>query len=190
MLVEDLLGKHSEVGTRELTVIKKSCAQFLKESAGLPLYKLLPSSYGNFHRVKVRQQKRNNTIAEAFNRAFGKDFYNLHQRSIFTYAAAPTDIAEGTEPFYVFPTDGYKFLYSKEVTNSTNDYKTVMNTLIEQFDNDKAVELITDVLKYTYVSDNLVEGIISDSEIIFYGVPSFYAIRVSAHPAYGTLFQR
>lgn len=187
MLIEDIIGTSVGLGVREIQTIKAECSQFLKESAGLPLLKSLPTSYNNFHKVKVRLQKRKDDVAEAFDKAFGNQFVNLRQRAVFAYPSTPP-INEGTEPFYVFPINGYKFLYSKEVTNSSSDYKRVIDTLFEQFDDSqKATEIVTDLLKYTYSTDNLHEGIVSDSEVILYGIPFYYAIRVSACQGYGKL---
>lgn len=190
MLVQELLGEPSGVGSRELTTLKAKCSQFLRESAMLPLYRLLPKTYGDFHRVKVRQKSGDDKISEVFNRAFGTQFHNLRQRAIFASGTEPV-VTETAEPFYVFPIDGYKFLYSKEVTNSNSDYKQVIDSLFEQFeDNNKVIEIVTDVLKYTYVRENLAEGIVSDSEIILYGIPYYYAVRAATVPAYGKLFVR
>ncbi len=185
MLIEDLLGKASSLGTREIQKIRTECSQFLQQSGQLPVYKPLPTTYNDFHKVKVRFHKKQTAVVEAFNKAF-TDYYNMRQRAIFAYGQCPS-LSEGTEPFYVFPINGFKFLYSKEVKNSSADYQHVIDTLFEQFeDNTRAIEIVRDLLKYTYLRENLYEGIMSDSEIIFYGVPFYYAVRESAFP-YGKL---
>jgi len=190
MLIQELFGETSKFGSREINTLKAKCTQFLHESAALPLYKLLPKTYGDFHRVKVRQKHVEDEVSEAFNRALGEQFRNLRQRAIFASGVQPTP-TDDTEPFYVFPVDGYKFLYSKEVKDSNNDYKLVIGTLFEQLeDNTKVIEIVTDVLKYTYVRENLAEGIVSDSEIILYGIPCYYAVRVAKVPPYGKLFPK
>lgn len=187
MIIEDLIGSSVGIGVKEVQTIKADCSQFLKESAGLPLLKALPTAYFNFHKVKVRLQKRKDSVNEVFERAFGSTFVNLRQRAIFTYPAAPA-ITETTEPFYVFPVNGYKYLYSKEVTNSSNDYKRVVDTLFEQFeDQQQASDIVTDLLKYTYSATSLHEGIVSNSEIILYGIPFYYAVRASACQGYTSL---
>ena len=190
MLVQELLGDTEGFGAREINTLKTKCAQYLRESAGLPLYRSLPKTYTDFHRVKVRRKHVDDEVSEVFNRAFGTQFHDLRQRAIFASSAEPA-ITEDAEPFYVFPVDGYKFMYSKEVTNSNSDYKQVIDSLFEQFeDNNKVIEIVTDVLKYTYVRERLAEGIMSDSEIIFYGVPFYYAVRVGVVPPYGKLLAR
>jgi hypothetical protein len=187
MIIEDLIGSSAGLGVREVQTIKAECSQFLKESAGLPLLRSLPQTYYNFHKVKVRLQKRRDSVTDVFERAFGSTFVNLRQRAIFTYPRTP-ELTENTEPFYVFPINGYKFLYSKEVTNSSSDYKRVVDTLFQQFeDQQQASDIVTELLKYTYSSTSLHEGIVSDSEIILYGIPFYYAVRASACQGYGPL---
>lgn len=179
MLIEDLLGKNIILGQDQVQTIKEHCSQFLRESAGLPLFKSLPAAYNDFHRVKVRLQKRRDHIAEVFDKAFGDKCANIRQRAIFASSVAPL-LKEDTDSFYVFPINGYKFLYSKEVTNSSNNYQAVMATMLEQFeDTSGAIDMVTDLLKYTYSSSNICEGISSDSEIILYGIPYYYAVRSS-----------
>lgn len=187
MLIEDLIGQSVGVGVQEIQAIRTNCSQFLAESASMPLYKSLPSTYYNFHKVKVRLQKRKDEVSDVFEQAFGQNFANFRQRAVFAYPNAP-QVTEGTDSFYIFPVNGYKFLYSKEVTNSSNDYKTVIDTLFEQFeDQTQASDIVTDLLKYTYSSVNLREGIACDSEIIVYGIPFYYAVRTTACEDYHSL---
>lgn len=190
MLIEDIIGTNVNLGSRELATIKTECSQFLKESAGLPLLKPLPLAYNTLHRVKVRLHKRTDTLGEVFNRAFEERFNKLRQRAIFTYASAP-QLTEDQETYYVFPTNGYKYLYSKEVTNSSADYKKVIDTLSESFDDSAtASDIVTDLLKFTYTSDKLYEGIAASAEVILYGIPYYYAVKVSATNGYTQLLDQ
>lgn len=186
MLINEILDSSNNTIIHELNTVRKTCSQFLTDSHGSPLYKLLPKTYKDVHRVKVRQQKYNNELAEAFNKAFEETFRNIRQRAIFAAPTKPIQTEE-MEPFYVFPLNGYKFLYCKEVKNSNADYQQVMNILVEQFNNDEAINLITDILKYTYVQTDLNEGIVSGSEIILYGIPAYYAVRVSSISNYNKI---
>lgn len=187
MLIEDLIGSSLGLGIREVQTIKAECSQFLHETGGLPLLKALPLTYANFHKVKVRLQKRRDSVTDVFERAFGAEFSNLRQRAVFAYPTAPL-LTEETDSFYVFPVNGYKYLYSTEVTNSSSDYRRVVDTLFEQFDSEaQASEVVADLLKYTYASANLREGIQSEAEIILYGIPYYYAVRVTACHDYSSL---
>ena len=185
MLIEDLLGKPTSLASHERYILKTNCSQFIEESIGNPLFKSLPTSYGNFHRVKARLQKRKNELTEVYNKAFNHT--NIRQRAVFAYASPPP-IIEDTDSFYVFPINGYKFLYCKEVIDSNSDYKRVVDTLFEQFnDTSKATEIITDLLKYTYLTENLHEGIVAKAEIILYNIPKYYAVRVNPNQEYSEI---
>jgi hypothetical protein len=187
MLIEDLIGSSLGLGIREVQTIKAECSQFLSETVGLPLIKALPIAYANFHKVKVRLQKRRDSVTDVFERAFGAEFSNLRQRAVFAYPTVPL-LSEQNDAFYVFPVNGYKYLYSKEVTNSSSDYRRVVDTLFEQFDDEaQASEVVADLLKYTYASANLREGIEAEAEIILYSIPYYYAVRVSACQDYPSL---
>jgi len=180
MRIEDVLGYDEDI-RRAAKILTQQCSQFLKETCGVPLLKSLPPYPDLLQKIKVRH-KREDTVAEAFNKAFST---NIRQRAIFTYTKSP--VVEGCEPSYIFPINGYKYLYSHEVRNSSVDYQDVLNTLFENLNGDKAVEIVTDLVKYTYVRENLIEGILSESEIIFYGIPYFYAVRVRGCPDYRKL---
>lgn len=187
MLIQDLIGSGVGLGVREVQTIKRECAQFLKETAGIPLLKPLPVAYPNFHKVKVRLQKKRDSVTDVFERAFGNEFSNLRQRAVFAYPEAQV-VSEGYEQYYVFPIDGYRYLYSREVTNSGAEYRHVVDTLFESFDDaSKASEVVADLLKYTYASDDLLEGIRANAEIILYGIPFYYAVKQSACNGYDAL---
>lgn len=185
MLVEDILDAHAF--SKDIYTIRTECSQFIQESFGLPVYRSLPSAYSSFHRVKVRQHKRSDNVSEAFNAAFRNEFYNIVPRGIFTQSVM-MEHAEQTEPFYIFPINGYKYIYSKGVQNSNINFRDVMETLAHNTND--AFDITTDLIKYTYSKTRLVEGITTDSEIIFYGVPYFYAVRVDAVDSYTKLINR
>jgi len=169
--------------TKEIEVLKKECGQFLSESEGNPLLKNLSISIHSFHKVKVRKRK-NDTgeFTQTFNEAFESKHPGLRQRAIFANGLSSFRpvLDEKTQPCYIFPIDGYKFMYSREVENSGHEYKQVFETLFEQFGEEKGNEVLTDLLRFTYTSENLSEGIESGSEIIIYGIPYFYAYDVSS----------
>lgn len=181
MLVGDLLKENNSL-TECYNIIRTECSQFLSESQGLPLYKALPSHYSDFQKVKVRFKRHENIVENTFNQAF--ETPKLAQRAVFAYSNIPT-IMENTDLFYVFPINKYKFLYSKEVTNSNSEYKQVIDVMLEAFDSiDKATEIVSDLLKYTYSTTNLYEGLLAQSEVILYGIPYYYAIRANQRPKY------
>ena len=160
------------------------CGQFIAESNGLPLYRNLPIEGLYARRVKVRQRKAEGDLVEVFNAAFEDKTRNLFQRAVFA-TTEPGQVTETTEPFYIFPFNGFKFLYCTEVSRTKADFQTAIDTLLEQFDDqDEAVDVLKELLAMSYVDENLAEGIEKGSEIIIYNTPSFLAIRCSAVDSY------
>ena len=178
MRIKDLIYNQN-IGNLEL--IKRRCDQFLEESGGFPLVKQLPHTYEDFQKVKVRKRKHSNTFSSTFNGAFKDELYDLRERAIFANGLInyEHEIQESFDLFYVFPINGYKFLYSKEVENSTENYKQVFESIFDQLSEESAKDVFTDLLRFSYLSENLAEGISSNAEIIMYGIPYYYAIRES-----------
>lgn len=172
MLLNEVI--HGEI--KPTHPIGKECSVFLNESQGQPILKNLPSNYEDFHKVKLRQRKKRDEFYKTFNEVFD-DVPNLRQRSI-TVNGETTFCAENgkMEPFFIFPIDGYKFMYSLEVTNSKQDYKDAFEKIVETFQD---TEIVQDLLKYTYTTKNLIEGIERGSEIIIYNIPYCYAVRAN-----------
>lgn len=172
----------------QLLDISSACSGFVQESGGLPLFKTLPSAYANVQKVKVRQQRRIDVVDQVFNEAFSAEFKNLRQRAIISHSSPPQQIPEGLDLFYILPPNGFKFIYSKEVTDSSYEYKKVIDTIFEHVDSiDAAAGIVTDMLKYTYTNDALHEGISAKAEIIIYNVPYYFAVRASYCPDYSTI---
>lgn len=157
------------------------CSEFLMESEGQPLLKNLPTDRDGFLKVKVRHQRNRNTdtFIENFNNAFADERSRLLHRSVVAHgesAFVPSTNAK-LEPFYIFPVDGFRYMYNPS-TASTTQYKETFDKLITNV-GDSAPELFQKLLKYDYVFDKLSEGIVGGSEIIFYGIPYYFALRKS-----------
>lgn len=169
--------------SNEILLLRAKCAQFFIEAKGQPIFKNLSIEYNDFDKVKVRKRKgESGDFTETFNEAFETQHPGLRQRAIFGNGSSSFQASNDgkTEPFYIFPIDGYKFMYSREVENSKQEYKQVFDTLFEEFGEEKGNEVITDLLRFTYTNINLNEGIQSGSELIIYGIPYFYAIRANS----------
>jgi len=186
MLFEDIYSS-AGLSATQLQPIVKHCSQFLEEAGNFPLLKNLSDGYPDVHRVKVRQMKPQEIISDSYNRAFGEDFRNLRERAVFAspnYSAAQI----GQEPYYIFPVNGYKYLYSKEVLNSSVAYQKVINLLMEDADDSaQAIDTFSSLLKFTYCSSNLSEGMSVGAEIILYHIPHFYAVKASSVKGYDRL---
>ncbi len=63
----------------------------------------------------------------------------------------------------------------------------VFDSIFEQYGEKEGCALIADVLKFSYTTHHLQEGILHGSEIILYGIPFYYALRASVVESYDTL---
>ena len=163
-----------------LPTIEKECSEFLSASKGFPLLKNLPVDNHGFRKVKVRKKKKKqNELLNAFNETFNSHA-DLMERSVFSHSILSFDPAnsDGLEPFYIFPIDGYKFMYAYNVSNTTEAYRETLSTLVENY-GEKGIKTFKEVLRYQYSFDNLVEALTSNSEIIIYDIPYYYALRCS-----------
>lgn len=185
MLVQQLIPRLKHTN---FAVIRERCSQFIEESKGEPLLKNLPTEYENIQKVKVRKRNVNGEFADALNQAFENEVGALSQRAVFANGLTSFRLSEDerVEPFYVFPIDGFKFLYSSEVSNSSDNYKNVVDVVVEQFGPEKGKNIIADVLKLSYKQTNLHEAIEKGSELILYNIPFYYGVRVSKYQ-YSTL---
>ena len=172
--------------------IIKECSEFIKESQGSPLIKLLPAIGSDSRKIKVRAKKHSSKFNDLFNSVFS-EHADLRSRCIFahgkTYSSTLVETSdESLDLFYVLPINGYKYMYTPDVTNSYETYTESLNLLYEKVSTDQADAMFKDILKFSYVNSNLVEGIENGCEIILYGIPYYYAIRTSSVKSYSTLF--
>lgn len=172
-----------------LPTLVKECNQFLQISDGNPLIKNLPIHNDGFRKVKVRKKKNiKEDFVELFNEVF-EDHEDLYQRAIFASSNTVTpNITDQIEPFYIFPIDGFKFMYAENVSNTSDTYKEIFDKLMQNLDNTQGIELFSDVLRFNYKKDNLAQGIKTGAEIIIYGIPYYYAIRKSLIDDYKQFF--
>lgn len=188
MLLNDVLHSADYSG---FDPIAESCHQFFTESGGFPMVKLLPTEYQNFQKVKIRKRKNESSFANSFNDAFEHEMHQLRERSLFAngevFLESKTIIDVTVEPFYVFPIDGYDFIYNKGVTNSSENYAETFNEIFNQLGESSADKVFTELMKFSYTSSNLQEGLESGAEIITYGIPYYYTIRKSVIEDYNNL---
>ncbi len=180
MLINDVL--YSQV-CEGYPTIQDNCQQFIKESAGYPMVKLLPREYDDFKKVKIRRRKNSTTFSNSFNDVFAHEMCEMRERSLF--ANGERFLNEGNhlsqfEPFYVFPINGYDYIYNKDISDSYEKYSSVFDTILEKMGGRSAEDVFADLLKLSYTSDNLNEGLNTGAEIIIYGIPYYYAIRRSS----------
>lgn len=187
MLINDVLYSADYSGFEP---IGESCHQFFEEAGGFPMVKLLPRTYQDFQKVKIRKRKNESSFAHSFNEAFEHEMHQLRERSLFANGEIflEHELVDRTlEPFYVFPIDGYDFIYNKEVTNSSENYSTTFKEIFNQLGESSADKVFSELMKFSYTSDNLQEGLSSGAEIIVYGIPYYYTIRHSVINDYDNL---
>lgn len=187
MLVADVL-RPSRREWAPLDVIRSSCSHFIESTEGRPLYRNLSASYGDVHRVKVRAKKHTSYVGEVFNKAFRDSYQNISQRAIYAQPHMIHEHQDSVEPFYIFPINGFKFIYSTEVNESSEKFQQVLDVISNSVNNENvASDLVSELLQFSYTSKSLTEGIKAGSEIIIYGIPYFYAVRCSKYPDYSQI---
>jgi hypothetical protein len=171
-----------------LSTVQQCCQQFICESKGLPLFKGLPFDSSIFREVKVRHRNKNDAFIESFNRAFINQhgISNIYQRAIIANGSYVSQCDQAS--YYVFPTNGYKYLYNETVTSTSQEYRHTFQHLIEQTDDVSIQKLLSELVSYTYISTALDEGIQSGAEILIFGINKFYAIRQDTYPEYYKLY--
>jgi len=190
MLVEDVLTAGLPNHLPIFNSISRHCSQFLKESDNCPLYKLLPTSYDDVQKIKVRTKKQTQgRMFETLNQAFKNKYAGIAQRAVFAQSILPMSEIS-LEPFYVFPLDEFQFVYNKEICKSSVDIQQTVDTVFESMSSKHAIEILSDVLQSNYTSVNLAEGIKANAEIIIYNIPCYYAVRVSSYLKYDKLLTR
>jgi hypothetical protein len=156
----------------QVDLISSKCSDFLNESNGLCLKKTLNKS-NTFTKLKARIKKYNDNFSESFNNAF---IPKLRQRAIYA-----NSIVESLKPtYYIFPINGYKYLYNPNVYDSTI-YETVRTNIGNE-------DLFKQLLQDNYTDSNLIEGISSGAEILFHSIPFCYAVNIKSFPDYSDLF--
>jgi len=171
-------------------ILKTNCSQFIS-STKQPLYKTLKTITSPVSRIKVRLRKNRNIVTELFNAALASRYHcpNIHQRSVFASGSRRADqLSDDVETVYVFPINGFKYLYNELIENSAEHYRETFYELFNVLhDDEQSQSIVKKLMLYTYRCDNLDEGIGNGSEIIMYNIPFYYALKVSTFPNYNQL---
>lgn len=168
-----------------LHCIKEQCEHFFEQAGSSPLFKNLPASYADVQKVKIRKRKQHAKMDSTFNLAFEREHYDIRQRAMFANGVKSLiESTEDTEPFFVFPIDGYQYIYCPDVQNSSDEYKQVFGMMYETFGEKKGNDVAVDMLRFTYKQNKLMEGIDIGAEIIIYDIPYYYAARQSMFNSY------
>lgn len=140
------------------------------------MIKALPKHADGFRKVKVRKKKVKDLFEEQFNKSFFTEFNEIRNRAVFVNGTQP--VSSDTELFYVFPINGYRFMYSPTVHDSTELYKDTFDKLIRSV-GDTGMDIFKEMLQLSYTYEDLQYGINQGCEVIIYDIPYYYAIRTS-----------
>lgn len=180
MLLFEIFGKTiphnpctSDLLDQHIDLIRESCGDFLSQSQDLPLYKSI-NQYTPFVKLKARIRKQNNAFSTVFNETFNMS--KLRQRAIYAHGQTTE---EQSSQFYLFPTNGFKFLYNPQVTDSSIYERVYKQTSDEQ--------LVSQLLIENYHDTDLPTAIESGSEILFFNTPFCYAVNTQSVACYNEL---
>lgn len=157
----------------------------------MPLIKAMPDNGEDVKRVRVRKKKRKDPLSKKFNIAFDDLYHNLHGRSVFCNGKHAEKCERNNVLYYVFPVDGFKYLYNPEV-DFHGDYLEMYQTLDGILDTEHKNKIFVDVIRYSYLKDNpstLSEALLDKKEIIIYNIPCYYSIKVETVESYIKLLE-
>lgn len=158
--------------------ITQHCSQFIKDSAGAPLFRCLNSNGEGFRKVKIRKKNRHEfELEKYFDMAFDHEYKDVRLRSVVAYTTPPAVRTPSHELFYIFPTDGYRVLFNRQVSN----YSQYIEELQESVRGCKQPdELMKMFFSYAYAhTSNISEAMTPNSTILLYGIQDYYAVRAS-----------
>ena len=169
--------------------IVRECSDFLKASDGIPLVRQLPVEGPTERRVKIRKKRSVTPFDEAFNSVFS-EHPDVRQRCVYANGDHTQPLFDPTmEPFYIFPKNGFKYMYSTSVTDSARQYGATYDALNQVMDSPASVyQTIGEILLFDYRTYDLRVALESGCEIIIFGCSSYYAIARRAVKSYSTLF--
>lgn len=150
-------------------MIRDHCSDFLSKNTNSPLMKTLPNREGFVERVKVRHKQTNDFVCLCFNEAFDAKETNLYSKLVFVNGDNTSE-----QCYYIFPVNGFKFLYCKEV-KSLVQHCNFLHETMSSFQ--QKHDIIVDMLKMSYHDDSIEEAIATNCEIIIHSIPFFYAVK-------------
>lgn len=190
MRIQELFDDETRLDLNQIRVLRNSCDQYISMNES-PLLKNVLGKEEAFARIKVRFHRRTSDFISVFNDVLAQKYNipNLHQRSVFANGTTSFVPLEEATPYYVFPINGFKFMYSPSIQSSDNEYRSIFETLLEKCDGDEpqAASFLKDLMSYNYVSEDLEQGVVDGCEIILYNIPYYYAVNAVNFPDYQEL---
>lgn len=169
--------------------IQKECSEFIENSKGNYAEKPLTFDGRFIKKVKVRKKKNKDDFSSLFDQAFREKYRDIMGRSIFCNGIHAEEI-KSQEQFYVFPINGFSILYNPDV-DYYQEFMRIYQTLQNTMDTEVAKQTFIDMVEYSYTENDfeLSEALYSGNEIIFYGIPYFFAVKKDKHPDYSLLLK-
>jgi hypothetical protein len=174
MHLSEILDVRRKPHLEQLFLLRNSCSEYLHESKGLPIFKQIPAGItDSIARIKVRHK------SNPINKYFGESVLQSSNggKTIIESRSSPYPAGQN---FWMFPINGYRYLYSPEV----QDYRSSIKHILEQTSDQ---DIIREMVQEMHISTNLVEGIASATEILWYGISSYYAVDCSSFMDYNEL---
>jgi len=174
--------------------IRDECGEYLSMAGPYPSIKRLSGDEASYHRkVKVRHKKNPTGVIRLLGKAMEHEARNIHMRCV---SVNGPDIKEAlskndaSELYYIFPINGFRYLYNNRV-DTFEQYQKTLKALLESktITRESAVQLVIDSMSYTYSKFDikLKEALKTSKEVIFYNMPYYYAVSVKKYPSYYTL---
>lgn len=175
MLFSQLYTAERFLSYSDVEKIAKECSNFVAESGGHPLIRYLDTTKYSSDICKIKLRHRSGQQApQIIDTALNEETQNVSSRALHIDFSQPDD--SSLKPFYVIPTNGYRFIcHNSDSVSSLDEVATT--SAIE----DIAVE----VVKMAAVNTSLCEAIQTKTELMFYNIPFCYAINCES-TTYGT----
>lgn len=173
----------------ELPTLKQHCQQFLLESEGLPLVKYLPKNKDGFCKVKLRHQNKTampfvGALNESLKGVVSVD--NIFNRSLRANGYSGQQLqTNDLDLFYVFPIDGYRYVYNPSIQRHERELYESYNVLSQT---ESGLGIFQDLIKMVYRNDRLNEAISSGAEVLIYGIQAYYALRATIVSDYEAVY--
>jgi hypothetical protein len=155
-----------------LYTLATECATFFQQAGTLPLVKNV-APRDAFRKIKIRHKQISSEKA-AINTAFDQ---SIVQRSLIacgidSYQLPPREMILSQRMHYVFPLDGFKFIYNPHIRNEKD---------IGIQGNINDTELAEDVVRFSFADSDLAFGIECGAQVMIYDIPAYYAVDASEY---------
>ena len=158
--------------------IKTECSQYLNllPTPDSWLMKPMKSNTGMSSKIKIRHKKVKAEYEAEINNVFSSEHQKLLQRCLIAYTSNKSlNLNDDMTLYYVFPINGFKFMYNPIIDYSLQQYDDLLDKLNDMGSSKR--DIFYNTIKLSFKSDSLIEANQNSCEIIFYNIPYYYAIQ-------------